>query len=105
MNQPEMEAAPLLLRPQQAAHLLGGVSVKHVYDLVRERQLGCVRCPRIMIPMASVEAYIALRMEPAESTPARGATPMQPVRPAGERPPVGGCRRCQKSYRRRHPRS
>ena len=105
MNQPEMEAAPLLLRPQQAAHLLGGVSVKHIYDLVRERQLGCVRCPRIMIPMAALEAYIALRLEPAELAPACDAPPTPPVRPAGERPPVAGCRRCEKSYRRRHPRS
>ena len=35
----DQEADPLVVSPQVAARLLGGTSVKHIFDLVRSKQL------------------------------------------------------------------
>jgi hypothetical protein len=58
-----LDTTPLIVSPGVAAQLLGGVSTKHVYDLVRSGQLACIRTPRIRIPMAALHAYIEVLSE------------------------------------------
>jgi hypothetical protein len=58
------ETMPLVVPPHTAARLLS-VSTKHCYDLIRERQLGAIRTPRIMVPVEAIHAYIQARLEPA----------------------------------------
>ena len=66
----EQEADPLVVSPQVAARLLGGTSVKHIFDLVRSKQLGCIRDPRVRIPVTELNAYIQARLEPGQPRPA-----------------------------------
>ena len=81
----DQEADPLVVSPQVAARLLGGTSVKHIFDLVRSKQLGCIRDPRVRIPVSELNAYIHARLEPGRPRPAPARRPA-PAEPAASAP-------------------
>jgi hypothetical protein len=82
---------PRLIHPKVAAAMLGFESTQHVYRLVREGRISPVARRPLRIPLSSLRAYAASRMDPPALEPeAAEATeePVGPVPPAPAEPPM-----------------